>query len=142
MGYDEFHADCEQVMRACLTAKLSVDGLAEQVDRLSGLLEAMTLADRNRAELDLADLQEILDAARQTPYASTAAFTEASRIFGLANAEHGTMAERLGRARDGVAEIRAIADRTADQQERSAILELTEPLAMLVDALQAAAPGR
>lgn len=139
MGYDEFRAEYDQVMLACLTAKLSVDGLAEQVDRLAGLLVELPPLDRNRAVVDVDNLQDILRSARHAPYVDSPAFTEASRVFGLANADWGTAVERANRARQGVRDIHAIAARVGDPAEREAVLQLTEPLDLLIVALE---PGR
>ncbi|MFC0624950.1 hypothetical protein [Kribbella deserti] len=139
MGYDEFRAEYDQVMLACLTAKLSVEGLAEQVSRLTGLLTELHPADRNRAAVDVDNLQEILTNARQVPYVESPAFIEASRVFGMANADWGTAIERTHRARQGVQDIRTIAGQLSDPAERDAVLQLTEPLELLIDALE---PGR
>ncbi|MFC0624951.1 hypothetical protein [Kribbella deserti] len=141
MAYDEFRTEYDAVMEACLSAQLDMNGLAVELDRLRGLAATLSPTDQAQAATDLQSLDEILTMARETPYTDSPAYNEANRIFALANADDGTPAERITRAQEGIQQLRAIADRSADQQEQYAILRLTEPLAMLIDALQTAPPG-
>jgi hypothetical protein len=64
-------------------------------------------------------------------------------VAGLSRAgdERGTPQERVARAHAGMDEIARIAE-TADPAERNAILDMTESLAMLIDALEADAGRR
>ena len=95
-----------------------------------------TDGERNRATADIAELEDILDLARQTPYSTSPAFNEASRALSRATMDTGSTAERIGRARRGIDEIRAIADRIPDTAERYSVLQMTEPLAMLIESLE------
>ncbi|WP_328989799.1 hypothetical protein OG394_26540 [Kribbella sp. NBC_01245] len=141
MAYDEFRTEYDAVLEACLSARLDMDGLAVELDRLRGIAAALSPDEQTQAATDLQSLDEILTMARQTPYSDSPAYNEANRVFGLANSDDGTPAERIARAEEGIQQLRAIADRGADQQENYAIMRLTEPLAMLIDALRTAPPG-
>jgi hypothetical protein len=136
MGYDEFRGEYDAVMNLCLTAKLDLDGLAGAVERLSDLRDRLpTAAERLRAGADIADLDEILTQARQTPYATNPSFTDAARVLSRATIETGTTQERIDRARRGIDEIRAIARTVTDPDERDGVLQMVQPLAMLISSL-------
>lgn len=140
-SYQTFRTAYEEVMNACLTAKLHVDGLAAAIDRLTDLRGRLsTAADRANADTDIARLQEILDRASRIPFAASRAFNAAARALHSAMYDDGTVAERIERARLGIEQITQIASRADTAPERDDIKAMTVPLAMLLDALRLAPP--
>jgi hypothetical protein len=139
MRYDEFNAQHDSVMQACLTAQLDADGLVAEILRLSGLRDQLDReTDRQRATEDLAQLEELVALTRRMTPATPAspAYEAATAAFGRANQPAGSAAERIDRAGRGIAEIRALANGVADPDEQHSILRLTEPLAMVIAALE------
>lgn len=67
---------------------------------------------------------------------SGAARLRAAGVAARSRDSSGSTADKIRRARRGIAELRAIADGIAEWDERIAVLRLTEPLAMLVSALE------
>jgi septation ring formation regulator EzrA len=136
-SYDRFRSEYDKVMQACLTAQLTLDGLEYAIDKLEELRANLTTIDQyRRAGADVDALRDIMRRARQASYQVSPLFNEASRALTRANWAHGTPEERIARARTGMAEIAAIADRASDTAERTRILQVAEPLALLIDALQ------
>jgi len=140
--YDEFRTAFDAVQQACLEARLNVDGLAAEVDRLTLLRDEVELrSDREQAATDLASLSDLLEIVRRTapPPASPEyemAFREASAVMAEANGPDGSVAERVQRIQRAIMKISKIADRVNDPGERFTLLKLNEPLAMLASALQ------
>jgi hypothetical protein len=136
MGYAEFRRDYDRVMELCLTAKLDLDGLAGSIERLSDVRDRLAPGpDRDRATGDIDDMYEILTLARQTPYANSPAFVEASRVLSRATIETGSVQERIDRARRGIEEIHAIARTIRDSEEREGVQQMVEPLSLLISSL-------
>lgn len=137
MGYDEFRGEYDKVLNLCLTAKLDLDGLEGAVERLTDLRDQLpTPAEQNKAAADIADLTEILTAARETPYAANPAFTEAARVLSRSTIEAGTTQERIDRARRGIDEIHAVARTIRDPDERDGVLQMVQPLSLLISSLR------
>jgi septation ring formation regulator EzrA len=138
--YDRFRSEYDKVMQACLTAQLTLDGLEYAIDKLEEFRANLTTIDHYRqAGTDIDALRDIMRRARQAAHQVSPLFSEASRALSRANWAHGTPEERVERARTGMAEIAAIAERASDPRERARILQVAEPLALLIDALK---PGR
>ena len=136
-SYERFHAEYDKVLQACLTARLTIDGLEYAIDKLTELRANLTtIADYNQAGVDIETLRDIMRRARQAPYQTKPLFQEASRALSRATWDHGSAEERIERARSGIAEIAAIAERATDVVERTGVLQVAEPLALLIDALQ------
>jgi len=140
--YDEFRAAFDAVQQACLEARLNVDGLAAEVDRLTVLRDQVELrSDREQAASDVASLADLLEMARRTapPPASPEyekAYQEASAVMAEANGPDGSVAERVQRIQRAIKKIGKLADRVDDPGERFNLLKLAEPLAMLASSLQ------
>lgn len=138
-NYDHFRSGYDRVMQGCLTAQLTLDGLEYAIDKLEESRSHLTTIDQYRqAGTDIDVLRDIMRRARQASYQASPLFTEASRALSRANWDHGTPEERVERARTGMAEIAAIAERAPDSAERARVLQVAEPLALLIDALQPA----
>ena len=142
MRYDEFRAAFDAVQQACLEARLNVDGLAAEVDRLTVLRDQVEFrSDREQAASDVASLADLLEMARRTapPPASPEyelAYREASAVAAEANGPDGSAAERVQRIQRAIKKISKIADRVSDPGERVSLLRMNEPLAMLAGSLQ------
>jgi methyl-accepting chemotaxis protein len=140
--YDEFRSAYDGVQQACLEARLDVDGLAAEVTRLAVLRDQVELrSERQQASADLAALTDLLEMVRRTapPPASPAyeqAFQEAFALTAEANAEDGSVTERINRAKRAINRIRKIAERVDDPRERFTLLKMTEPLTVLADGLE------
>lgn len=131
MDYDQFDVQYGHVLDAARV--LDASTLAGQLDKLREM--AATIedpADRHAAELLLASLEDALGNTR--PELSEA-MARAVRVHARARDEEGTAAERIDRARAGIAEIGRIAA-AAEPAEQGAILDLNESLQLLVEALE------
>ncbi|TDW22398.1 hypothetical protein [Kribbella kalugense] len=137
MQYDDFRRAYDGVMADCRAAKLNTSALEESVARMQELYAALPADDQARAADDLARLEQILGTARRYQVRDFPLYREASAIFASANSDEGPAQLRAQRARDGIGQLNALAERTTAADERSAVLALTEPLAMLVSALDA-----
>lgn len=130
VDYDQFDAEYGRVLSAAPT--LDAASAADEVSRLRELAATIDEpADRAAAGLLLASLEDALSTS--TPQLSPA-MAAAVRVHARAGSQDGTVAERIERARAGMAEIGRIAA-TAETAEQGAILDLNESLSMLVDAL-------
>lgn len=137
MEYAEFRSEHEAVRQACLSAQLDVAGLRTELVRLEGLRDSLAEpAARWQADADLDQLRDLLGIAeRQTPPVSQAQL-DAIGVAGRASDPSGTTDQRIARLREGVTEIRAIAERVTDVTEQFAVLQQAEPLEMQALALE------
>lgn len=135
MRYDVFQREYESVMADCQAAKLSTSALEERIARVRELYAALPVSEQARAVGDMTRLDQILRSARRYQVPDFPLYREASAIFAEANSAEGPAQLRAVRARDGIRQLNALAERTTDADERIAVLALTEPLAMLASAL-------
>ena len=140
MRYGDFLARYRRAYDAWSVGDLDGVGATEEIGRLRELVASIEEPDRHAfadAQLDQWTRQlapgsqdRLARAASALARATRPATTEP----GPAVTEAG--ADTLGRARQGVAEIVAIADETGDESERAAILAMTEPLVTLIAVLE------
>jgi hypothetical protein len=135
MQYDDFRQAYDGVMADCRAAKLNTSALEASIARLQELYAALPADEQTRAVDDLTRLEQVLQTARRYQVPDFPLYREASAIFASANSDAGPAPLRAQRARDGIRQLNALAERTTATDERSAVLALTEPLAMLVSAL-------
>lgn len=130
MHYEEFRAQWRKAMDDAAESRLT-DGSAE-VARLRKLTEQITDAyERRSAEAAVQSLAEVLSYESE-PVSDEVA--EAYRISAWAN-NKGEPAEWIARIDEAMRRIGELADHASDDDE-SEILDLNEPLAMLLDAVR------
>jgi hypothetical protein len=135
MDYDQFDAAYGQVLVSARS--LDAAALETEVTRLRALADTLdSPADQEAARLLVASLEDAL--ARTQPHLSDE-MAAAIRVQSQARTGEGTSEERIRRIRAGIDEIAAIAD-TADPTERGPILDLNEPLHLLLDSLNSTGP--
>jgi hypothetical protein len=135
MDYDQFDAAYGEVLAAART--LDADTLQTEVTRLHALAaELDSPADQEAAHLLLASLDDALG--RPNPQLSPE-LAAAVRIQSKARTTEGTPTERIHTIRAALDEIAAIAT-TAAPADRGPILDLNEPLNLLLDSLTSTHP--
>jgi hypothetical protein len=135
MGYDMFRREYESVMADSRAAKLGLSAIEERIARVRELYAALPADEQARAVDDLTRLEQILRTARRYRVPDFPLYREAAEIFASANSAVGPARLRAERARDGIRQLTTLADRATADDERFAILALTEPLASLASAL-------
>ena len=131
MDFDQFDVDYSRTIDAAGT--MDSAALAAEIVRLRVLADTLTdPADRRDAANLIATLEDVLS--YDTEPLSTP-MAEAIRVLAAAGTVDGTPAERVERAKAGMAEIARISA-AADRDEQAAILDMNESLAMLIDALE------
>jgi hypothetical protein len=131
MGYHEFRAQWRRAMDDAADSGLR--GGTAQVARLRTL--AGTIPDpyeRRSAEAAVRSLEGVLRSHRE-PFSAEVA--DAYRLSAWANSE-GEPAEWLARIGEAIRKIGELANRAASRDDKSEILGLNEPLAMLIDSLR------
>ena len=132
MRYGEFLARYKRAYEAWSVGDLDTVGATEEIDRLHKLVPSIEEPDRHAfAAGQLAQWTRRLSPAAQDRIA------RATSVLAEAGTDHGTPADRLARAQHGLLALTALADETEDDGERTAILAMTEPLSLLIDALEA-----
>jgi hypothetical protein len=131
LSYAEFDAEYGRLLAAA--GGMDDAMLASELTRMRAL--QWQLADESERELAGASLATLEDVLTVTSEPSSDAMVRAVAALSRAGDERGTPQERVERARAGMDEIARIAE-TADPAERNAILDMTESLAMLIDALE------
>jgi hypothetical protein len=131
LSYAEFDAEYGRLLAAA--GGMDDAMLASELTRMRAL--QWQLADESERELAAASLATLEDVLTVTSEPSSDAMVRAVAALSRAGDERGTPRERVVRARAGMDEIARIAE-TADPAERTAILDMTESLAMLIDALE------
>lgn len=131
MRYGEFLARYRRAYDAWSVGDLDTVGATEQIDRLGELIASIDEPDRHAfAAAQLTQWSRQLDPRSQDRIA------RATAVLAEASAEHGTTADRLTRARDGRSAITELAGQAADENERTVILAMNEPLTLLIAALE------
>lgn len=131
MEYDEFFARYRPAYESWSFGRMDRAAAARELAGLRALVPSIEPSRQRELAGYLLDQWE----AETSPEAidrtnrATAALARASR-------DGGTEAERIDRARAGIAEITRIADEATDPAERQAIAGMTELLAMIIDALE------
>jgi molecular chaperone GrpE (heat shock protein) len=131
MEYDEFFARYKDAHLRWTFGELDRAGALEELTRLRALVPSIDPPDKRRTAESVLRQWEV-----ETSPQAEERMTRAMATLSQAERGDGTVAERIARARAGIAEITRIAAEAEDVAERYAITGLTETLAKLVDALE------
>ncbi|WP_427886671.1 hypothetical protein ACQHIV_28190 [Kribbella sp. GL6] len=133
VGYQAFRAEYQRVFDV-LDSQTLPDWLPAAIARLKELAaDIEDPTDRRTAQNQIASIEDILDEELDGPPTSSA-MMEAIRVHSRAGRGEGTPAERIARAEAGMAVIGEIAE--ANPSEEASILDLNEPLYMLILSLR------
>ncbi|WBQ05086.1 hypothetical protein [Kribbella sp. CA-293567] len=134
MDYEQFRARYQQVFDSIESQPAA--HFAPSLAQLRAMAAAIqSPKDRRRAENQIATIGDVLSYDDEPPLSP--AMVNAVRAHDRGSADAGTPAERIARAESATIEIGRIAD-TAGPAEQAAILDLNEPLYMLIMSLESA----
>ena len=137
MDYDAFDVELRRVLDAATARSLDEATLAAEVDRLRGLATLVEpAADRKLAGSHLTSLERALS---YEPPPLSDELAEAIRVQSRAQSAEGTPAERIEHLSVAIAEIGRIAD-AASPADHPRILDLNEPLSILLESLRLTTP--
>ncbi|NIK62188.1 hypothetical protein [Kribbella shirazensis] len=132
MDYAEFDAERRRIVRAWGESITDPEALAAAVDGLRD--QAGTIQDHAAQARALRSVENLDDLVTEARTPESEYVRRASDVLLESTPPEGTRAEQRARAEAGMAEIARIAAEAPTAGERDAVLEMNEPLAMIVAA--------
>ncbi|WP_329483073.1 hypothetical protein OG555_12865 [Kribbella sp. NBC_01484] len=137
MDYDAFDVELRRVLDAATARSLDEATLAAEVDRLRELATLVEpAADRRLAGSHLMSLEQALS---YEPPPLSDELAEAIRVQSRAQSADGAPTERIEHLTAAIAQIGRIAD-AASPADHPRILDLNEPLSILLESLRLTTP--